>query len=278
MGINVHIAARAESAAPSGGIAVTEATARAARQQVEFQPLGESRLRGVSRPIPLFTPVRIRDLVASEQFRGGQTLTSFVGRDDEMALLEKALTRASAGDASCMAVEGEPGQGKSRLVFEFAERCRAHGISVIEARATALGRIAPHHTALALLRAFMRLELDAPATEVADRVTTRLTELGLHDSQDVALLLDFLGMATAMAAADAGARRARLLALIGRIVRAAGAAPAVVVAEDLHGLDPSSEPFIEALVDALPGTSILMLCNFDRDMRRPGWTGRSATD
>ncbi|MCX7366718.1 MAG: AAA family ATPase [Alphaproteobacteria bacterium] len=271
MGLTVHIASRVEGAAPKGGIAVSEMTARAARDQIEFEPLGQRQVKGLSQPLALFAPRRIRNLVASEQFRGGQSLAGFIGRSDEIGLLERALAGAEAGEACCVAIEGDPGQGKSRLVFEFTESCRARGLPVIEARATAHGRVAPHHTALALLRAFMRVEPDTPPDEAAARTMARLDSLGESDPAEASLLLDFMGLpsmaqGSAAAPVDAATRRARLLALVGRLAQAAGKAHAVIVIEDLHWLDPSSAPFIDTLVDALPGTNALLLCDF-----RPGY-------
>jgi predicted ATPase len=59
----------------------------------------------------------------------------FVGRLDEMAALEAALAHATAGSAQVVGIVGEPGVGKSRLCFEFLERCRAQGLSIFEERA-----------------------------------------------------------------------------------------------------------------------------------------------
>lgn len=276
MGLTVHVAARVENLAPEGGIAVSEATANAAGDQVEFEPLGLHRVKGLSQSLALFTPRRIRSLVASEQFRGGQTLASFVGRDAEMNVLERALSNAAEGQGCCVALEGEPGQGKSRLVFEFSERCRGRDLPVIEARATALGRVAPHHIALTLLRAFVGIESDTPLAEAAVQAAAKLTQFGITEALEINLLLDFMGLPFSQAVANAGIgpsadamiRRARLLALIARLAHTVGQSHAVIVIEDLHWLDPSSEAFLEALVETLPGSSALLVCSF-----RPGYLG-----
>ncbi|MCW5747835.1 MAG: AAA family ATPase, partial [Alphaproteobacteria bacterium] len=274
IGLTVHIAARVENAAPANGIAVSEATALAARDQIAFDPLGAYQVKGLSQPLALYTPRRIRSLVASEQFRGGQSLASFTGRAAEMTVLEEALAQAADGNGCCVAIEGEPGLGKSRLAFEFIESCRRRGLPVIEARATAEGRVAPYQTALALLRALVGIDAGTPAPEAAGRTLARLRDLGETDANETGLLLDFLGLprpeadaeGAAKPAGDAAGRRARLMALAGRLVVAAGRTHAVIVAEDLHWLDASSEPFLETLAEALPRTAILLLCNF-----RPGY-------
>ena len=46
-------------------------------------------------------------------------LSRFVGRADEMAVLEEALEQAKQGRGSVIGVVAEPGVGKSRLCHEF---------------------------------------------------------------------------------------------------------------------------------------------------------------
>ena len=60
-----------------------------------------------------------------------------------MVLLEAALDRAVAGEGQVVGVVGEAGVGKSRLCFEFVERCRAKGITVREARGVSHGKSIP---------------------------------------------------------------------------------------------------------------------------------------
>jgi AAA ATPase domain len=56
--------------------------------------------------------------------------SKFVGRQSEMAALDAALQQAIAGNAQVVGVVAEAGTGKSRLCYEFAERCRAREIPV----------------------------------------------------------------------------------------------------------------------------------------------------
>ena len=268
-GIAVHIAARAEQVADRDSIVVTEATAKAAGDQIAFEALGSHALKGVPDPIFLFRPLHVRSQVASDQFRGGQRLAPFQGRQSELAVLRDALSGAHAGRAGVVAIQGEPGLGKSRLLFEFTEQCREAGIAVVEARATAQGLMAPHHTALSLLRAMLQIEAGASPSDVTSRMRDRLSDLGGIEDSELDLALDFFGLAPASTGkppVDPSIRRARLVALAGRLARAAGKSGAIIVVEDLHWLDPSSVPFLEAIVDAIAETRALLLVSF-----RPGF-------
>jgi DNA-binding NtrC family response regulator len=53
--------------------------------------------------------------------------TRFVGQQPEMAALQQALAQAEAGDGQVVALIGEAGVGKSRLVYEFVHSHHTSG-------------------------------------------------------------------------------------------------------------------------------------------------------
>jgi hypothetical protein len=60
-----------------------------------------------------------------------------------MTLLETALEQALAGPGRTVGVVAHPGTGKSRLCYEFADRCRARGLPVYTAHGLAHGKQIP---------------------------------------------------------------------------------------------------------------------------------------
>lgn len=276
MGRTVHIAARLEHEAPDNGIAISTETLKATAGQVEVEPLGERRLRGISDPLQVHALMRIRPPVATQQFRGGQKLSPFVGRDAEMQVLHQALEEARAGRSPVVGIMGEAGSGKSRLIFEFLETCRATGLPILEARATGYGRATPLRPILDLYRTFFGIDDDMSKQVAAERVGATLSYYDLV--QDLPLVLDFLGLPLADRSAvptDVGLRRIKLLDAAKRLAHAVALAqPSVFVVEDLHWLDPASEAFLVALADSIAGTTTLMVVNFRQDFRSK-WTERS---
>src|SRR5262249_61382429 len=75
----------------------------------------------------------------------------FVGRQEEMATLEAALTRTLAGQGQVVGVVAAAGGGKSRLCTGFAGHCRARGIQVAEAHCPTIGKSVPFLPPLGLL-------------------------------------------------------------------------------------------------------------------------------
>ncbi len=137
----VGLAARVQQLAPPGGITVTEQTARLAAGFFDFLDRGEQSLKGASVPVRVFElrgPGQIRSRLESSRARG---FSRFVGRERELALLERALRETQSGRPKVVLVTAEPGAGKSRLCHEFVERAR--GVALHYARALSHGRMRP---------------------------------------------------------------------------------------------------------------------------------------
>ena len=67
----------------------------------------------------------------------------FVGRDGDLAALADIFSRAAGGFGSCVAVIGEAGVGKTRLVSEAAEGARERGQVVLAGRSAPTDRVSP---------------------------------------------------------------------------------------------------------------------------------------
>jgi adenylate cyclase len=264
MGIAVHIAARAEQVARPSEIIITDTTLHSARELLEVEPLGPRILKGLSQSINLFALQGIRTFAASQQFLGGQRISTFVARADSLSELRAHLDRSLSGASSVVGISGEPGVGKSRLSFEFATECRREGISVIEARATAHGQTTPLQPIIDLLRSFIgnvRSSLDGGSLEL---LTNRLSQLGMTD--EIQPLAEFLGISKRDARSEPKTEAATI-EIVRRACRIIGSEQsAVILLEDAHWLDAASELLLDTLVDAFRSSRVLLLLSF-----RPGY-------
>src|SRR5207245_816332 len=119
IGQTTHLAARMEQLARPGTTLLTAETLRLVEGLVQVTALGPVPIRGLAEPVDVFELVGASALRGRFQARVAGGLTRFVGRDAELAALQQALQQAGSGHGQVVAVGGEAGVGKSRLVYEF---------------------------------------------------------------------------------------------------------------------------------------------------------------
>ena len=134
VGQTTHLAARMEQLADPGAIVITPETLALAEGYVEVKSLGPVPVKGLAEPVEIYEvtgagPARTRLQAAVR--RG---LTRFVGRDAELAQLRRAQQLAGDGHGQVVAVIGEAGVGKSRLVYELTHSHRLQGWLILESR------------------------------------------------------------------------------------------------------------------------------------------------
>ena len=119
IGHSTSLASRMQTLAPTGSIAVTEATQKLCAGYFSFKALGPTRVKGVTEPVNVFEVTGLGPLRTRLQRSAGRGLTKFVGRSREMDAMKHAAEQARAGHGQIVAAMAEAGVGKSRLFFEF---------------------------------------------------------------------------------------------------------------------------------------------------------------
>ncbi len=277
-GHTVGLAQRMEQLAAPGTVLIAESTVRLARDYFQLRDLGPASIRGASEPvavIELLGAGALRPRVDVSRARG---LSRFVGRSDEMATLEAALERAITGQGCVVGVVAVAGTGKSRLCFELAERCRTRGISVRTAHGVSHGKNVPFLPVLELLRGFFDVGERDPAQTARNKIAGAALLLDRALEPELPLLFDLLGVSDPerpSAAMEAEERSRRLLAVVRRLIEARSKRePGVLLIEDLHWIDASTEAFLASAVEATARTRTLLLVNFRPEYHAP-WMARA---
>ena len=276
-GVTVGLAARLEGLASPDTIYLSDASAALVSGYFELDDLGEFRLKGLEEPVRVHqlagaSPLRTRFDVSRP--RG---LTRFVGRDADMGTLESALEQASAGRGQVVGAVAEAGTGKSRLCFEFLERCRARGIAVHESGGVAHGKNIPFLPMLQVFRSHFRIEDDDDPQTVREKIARRLLTMDAGFRDALPLVFEIFGAPdpdNPVPEMGPDERQRRLFGVLRRATQGERE-PRVSLLEDLQWLDATSERFLEEWVDALPGSNTLLLVNFrpeyHADWRQKSW-------
>jgi len=266
IGHTVGPAQRMEALAEPGSAYLTESTAALAAGFLELKELGAFEIKGASRPVEVFELAGVGAARSRLDLSLERGFTRFVGRDEEMEALEGALSRAEAGEGAVVGIVAEPGVGKSRLTYEFAERCRRRGIEVFEAQAQSHGKSIPFMPVLQMLRAYFGI-VDGDADRIVrEKIAGRALLLDPELAEELPLIFDFLGVPDPDRPLAQMSPEARARAL-GRVVCRLINAPTrrhlvVLVIEDLHWMDEGSRTMLDEMVGSVAGTSTLGVLNF----------------
>ena len=204
--------------------------------------------------------------------------SSFVGREPEIGLLENRWDLAAVhGYGQIVGIVGDPGVGKSRLIWEFLHRGTSRG-RVLETASVALGRPTPYLAIIELLRKCFEVAAGETDAAVRDKVTRHLAELdpSLSASLPAFLcLLDVPSEDSAWDGLDPLRRRRRTFDAIKRLMLLESARqPLLLVFEDAHWADSETKALLEMVAGSLPGARVLMLVTF-RPEYEHGWGHRT---
>jgi class 3 adenylate cyclase/tetratricopeptide (TPR) repeat protein len=277
-GHTVGLAQRMESRAAPDCSYLTEHTARLVEGYFELRDLGPFELKGVSGAIQVYALEGLGEVRTRLDRSRAQGFSRFVGRADELDVLERALEGATLGRGGIVGVVAQAGVGKSRLCLEFVEQCRARGVTVYEAHCPSHGRAVPLLPVFELLRGSFGLHEGEGDQAAREKIAGRLLLLDREFEPLLPLTFDFLGVADPeqpLGSIDPAMRQRQLLALTRRLVQARSERePAVMLIDDVHWMDPASEVFLESLAETVPGTRTLLLLNF-RPEYSAEWMARS---
>lgn len=266
VGQSTHLAARMEQLADPGGTLLTADTLRLAEGYIEVKPLGPVPVKGLQALVDVYEligagPVRSRFNAAAA--RG---LTRFVGREAEIEQIRQALARTAAGHGQVVAIVGEAGVGKSRLVWEVMHSHRTEGWLMVHTSAVAYGKAAPYLPVIDLLKEYFQVEDRDDHRRISEKLTGKLLTLDRALEPTLPALLALLDVTIddpVWQALDPRERRERTLETIKRLLlRESQVQPLLVVFEDLHWIDSETQALLDSLVEGIPTARLLLLVNY----------------
>src|SRR5215510_3534667 len=278
VGQTTHLAARMEQMAMPGSILLTQAALRLAEGYVQVTPLGPVPVKGVAAPVDVFELVGTTALRRRLQTAVARGLSPFVGRQPELEALQQALARAGAGQGQVVALLGEPGVGKSRLVYEFLHSHHTQGWLRLESSSVSYGKATAYLPVCDLLTAYCHIEDRDDLRTVRAKITGQILTLdeALQDTVPAVLaLFEALPADSPFLALDPLQRRRRTLEALKRVLlRESQGQPLLLVFEDLHWIDSETQAVLDMLVESLPTARLLLLVNY-RPEYQHGWGSKT---
>jgi class 3 adenylate cyclase/tetratricopeptide (TPR) repeat protein len=278
VGDTTNLAARLQQLAEPGGILLSESTARLVRDDLRLEAVGPVRVKGKSESVPVYRVLGLRPRRSPLEAPGQRSRTRFLGREREMRELGDLLAQVEKGRGQFAGIVGEPGVGKSRVLFEFRQGLGPKRVTCLEGRCLSYGSSIPYLAILDILRSNCGIaDTDSPE-ENAEKVRAALREVEMDPKESAPYLLSLLGMREGPSPLDAFSPetvKARTFEILSQMsLRGARLRPIVFIVEDLHWIDRTSEEFLSSFVERLARAQVLLLSTY-RPEYRPPWMEKS---
>ncbi len=263
LGDTVNLASRMESNAEPGSILVSESTYRLVKDDFETEPIGEIQVKGKEKLQKAFRLIKSSDTGTRIGASVARGLTRFVGRENSLAILIEAFARAKSGSGQLIGIVGEPGVGKSRLIYEMRQRIPENEFKYFEGRCLQYGSSILYLPVLDILRSIFNIKDEDSELIIKRKIYDSISALDdqfktlIPPIQSILSLTvddrEFVGL-------EAKQKREKIFeALRYLLIRISKDQPIIIAFEDLHWIDKTSEAFLQYLIDWLANEKVLII-------------------
>ena len=265
VGDTVNLAARLLSVAQPGQAVLSRSTKTLCEGYFVFDDLGTFELKGKTEPVPAYAVQREiggRTRLEVSRERG---LTPLVGRVAERERLGEIFQRASAGTGGIVVLSGDPGVGKSRLLYEFLRSLDGTDYLEFETTCASFGGAMAYRPVLELYRRYLNIKEGLGSDEIKQCVAECLGALGLEEEEDERswLFHHFLGVPVPqefLLRVQGANLRERTNELLGNVIlRESEHRPVIAVVENVHWIDASSAEFLRALGERVRDHRVMLV-------------------
>jgi class 3 adenylate cyclase/tetratricopeptide (TPR) repeat protein len=275
IGDAINLAARMEQTAAVGTIQISEETYKLVAPFFDVEPLGEVEVKGKFAPIKTYRVLRVK--ATPGHLRGLEGLSSpIVGRDAQLALLNRRLRRLEKGAGSFIAVIGEAGLGKSTLIAELKKSHEYTSCQWLRGDALSYTRSISYFPWRQIIRQSIDVrEVDSPA-DVREKLRYKCdccsvpggdipfleAMLAVEDEESSQVVKRIQGDALLQKMVDATRGYLCGLAMEG---------PLAIIFDDLHWADEASLSLLLSLSDLADTRPMLFICMLRPDKTAPSW-------
>ena len=278
VGQTTHLASRMEQMAEPGSILATADTVTLVEGYIEAVSLGPLSVRGMQTLVDAYVVTGTGATRGAMEVAAARGLTSFVGREGELALLDSAMRSAAGGRGQLVGVVGEPGVGKSRLFHELTRAERMPGWRIVKTRAFSYDKSTAYRPVIDLLRAYFEVHERGDRQEVRDKIVGHVLALDKELAVIVPALLSLFDVPVEdpqwQSLAPLQRREQTMDAVRRLLLRESQGQPLCIIFEDLQWIDSETQAFLDRLIQRLPAARVLLLVNYRPEYEHE-WGGKS---
>jgi class 3 adenylate cyclase/tetratricopeptide (TPR) repeat protein len=278
IGDTVDMASGMKGLARPGSVLVSRDTHRLAVDFFHFESFGKIMVKGkeeVQEAYELISPSGVETHFAASVARG---LTRFVGRRNSMAALMEVYEKVKEGSGQVVEIVGEAGVGKSRLLLEFRGRIPQGEFGYLEGRCIHFGGAMAYLPILEILRSYFEIKEGEQEFLIKRKMKERVWKFDEKQQSILSPLQDLLSLKVEdeeYVKLEPKQKRERIFeALRDLFMRLSQESILILVIEDLHWVDKTSEEFLDYLIGWLANAKILLIL-LHRPEYTPQWGSKS---
>jgi class 3 adenylate cyclase len=263
VGDTPNLAARLQSAAEPDCVLVGPSTHRLTGDFFDYSFLGEQAVKGFNAPVLVWKA--LRESATESRFAAAHAAAAgpMVGREGELAFLYDSWQRATRGDGHVVLLAGEAGMGKSRLLEALVERVREEPHRLLRCQCSPYHRNSVLFPLKTLLRHRLDIGRDSSIQENMDRIGRALERVGRHSRSSTLLLAELLEIPVEDTLSPIemtpNQRKNETLAIVEDLLMMALDGPVLLLIEDAHWSDQTTQTLIDRLLKRIGREHALVL-------------------
>jgi len=271
VGDTTNLSARMESLAKPGSVLISKNTYKMVKDYFEFNPLGEIKVKGKEELQEAFELIKTSEIETRIHAAAAKGLTKFVGRKNSLPALMAPLEKVEKGSGQVAGVVGEAGVGKSRILLELHNRLPVEKFTWLEGRCLHYGGSMAYLPILDVLRSYFEIIDGDREYIVKKKISDKINSLDETLNSVIAPFQDLLSVTVddeAFTTLEPQQKREKTFeALRDLFIRESQNNPLILVIEDMHWIDNTTQELVNYLIDWLANTHIFLILAY-----RPEYT------
>lgn len=274
-----NMAARIQELADPGTVAISEHTKLLIGRNFHCEWKGDQLLKGFERPVGIWKVLSVEEPILRFQARPGNKGSPFVNRVDEIATIKKRWRVARRGKGQAVMLSGEAGIGKSRLVEEAIQGFEPRKSLQLSFQCSPNHERSAHFPVISCVSHMADFRRSDSREQKLLKLRRLFSEWSVATENNLPLFANAMSLPVPVEEELPKLPFDRLKtqfrdAMVQMVAALASRRPVLLLFEDLHWIDPSTEEIIALLIERFRSMPVMIMCTF-RSSYHPPWAGES---